>query len=131
MTAAHENLFAFNPGQDETTQKGRGGKQVHTLASYLMGCDDGSFARLDDTDGYVAGYFTQPRGTQRSVYRRHGHARPCGKIRPGETGKIRRCVFPRCARRRTLLGHFIREAGAERHLTPITKIQAEFKNSPQ
>ncbi len=41
MTAAHENLFAFNPGQDETTQKGRGGKQVRTLASYLLGCDDG------------------------------------------------------------------------------------------
>ena len=30
MTAAHENLFQFNPGQDETTQKGRGGKKVRT-----------------------------------------------------------------------------------------------------
>ena len=27
MTAAHENLFNYNPGQDETTQRGRGGKQ--------------------------------------------------------------------------------------------------------
>ena len=27
MTAAHENLFHFNPGQEETTQRGRGGKR--------------------------------------------------------------------------------------------------------
>lgn len=32
MTAAHENLFQYNPGQDETTQRGRGGKRVRTLA---------------------------------------------------------------------------------------------------
>ena len=31
MTAAHDNLFNYNPGQDETTQRGRGGKQVRTL----------------------------------------------------------------------------------------------------
>lgn len=57
MTAAHENLFQFNPGQDETTQRGRGGKKVRTLASYILGCDDGSFARLNPTDGYIAGVF--------------------------------------------------------------------------
>ncbi|NVJ59137.1 MAG: AAA family ATPase [Gammaproteobacteria bacterium] len=57
MTAAHENLFQFNPGQDETTQRGRGGKKVRTLASYILGCDDGSFARLNPTDGYIVGIF--------------------------------------------------------------------------
>jgi hypothetical protein len=57
MTAAHENLFQFNPGQDETTQRGRGGKKVRTLASYILGCDDGSYARLNPTDGYVVGVF--------------------------------------------------------------------------
>ena len=57
MTAAHENLFQFNPGQDETTQKGRGGKKVRTLASYILGCDDGSYARLNPTDGYIVGTF--------------------------------------------------------------------------
>ncbi|WP_053979716.1 ATP-binding protein [Marinagarivorans algicola] len=57
MTAAHENLFNYNPGQDETTQRGRGGKQVRTLASYVLGCDDGSYARLRTTDGYIAGIF--------------------------------------------------------------------------
>src|SRR5690606_19871243 len=44
MTAAHDNLFNYNPGQDETTQRGRGGKQVRTLASYVLGCDDGAYA---------------------------------------------------------------------------------------
>jgi len=57
MTAAHENLFQYNPGQDETTQRGRGGKRVRTLASYVLGCDDGSYSRLEPTDGYLAAVF--------------------------------------------------------------------------
>jgi energy-coupling factor transporter ATP-binding protein EcfA2 len=62
MTAAHENLFQYNPGQDETTQRGRGGKRVRTLASYVLGCDDGSYARLDPADGYLAAVFHPTRG---------------------------------------------------------------------
>ncbi|WP_335340046.1 ATP-binding protein [Sedimenticola selenatireducens] len=62
MTAAHENLFQYNPGQDETTQRGRGGKRVRTLASYVLGCDDGSYARLDPTDGYLAAVFHPTQG---------------------------------------------------------------------
>jgi hypothetical protein len=57
MTAAHETLFHYNPGQDESTQRGRGGKRVRTLASYVLGCDDGSYARVDPTDGYIAAVF--------------------------------------------------------------------------
>lgn len=57
MTAAHDNLFHFNPGQDESTQRGRGGKQVRTLASYVLGCDDGAYARPDACDGYLAAVF--------------------------------------------------------------------------
>ncbi len=62
MTAAHENLFQYNPGQDETTQKGRGGKKVRTLASYVLGCDDGSYARLNPTDGYMAATYHPTEG---------------------------------------------------------------------
>jgi energy-coupling factor transporter ATP-binding protein EcfA2 len=57
MTAAHENLYHYNPGQEETTQRGRGGKRVRTLASYVLGCDDGSYARTEPTDGYIAAVF--------------------------------------------------------------------------
>jgi len=64
MTAAHENLFNYNPGQDETTQRGRGGKQVRTLASYVLGCDDGSYARPQQTDAYLVGVFTPSAGEQ-------------------------------------------------------------------
>jgi len=56
MTAAHENLYHYNPGQDESTQRGRG-KRVRTLASYVLGCDDGSYARTEATDGYIAAIF--------------------------------------------------------------------------
>lgn len=62
MTAAHENLFHYNPGQEETTQRGRGGKRVRTLASYVLGCDDGSYARTDMTDGYLAAVFHPTKG---------------------------------------------------------------------
>lgn len=68
MTAAHENLFNFNPGQDETTQRGRGGKNVRTLPSYVLGCDDGSYARLRPTDGYVAGIFHPTDGETSSKF---------------------------------------------------------------
>ncbi len=61
MTAAHENLFQYNPGQDESTQRSRG-KRVRTLASYVLGCDDGSYARLDPTDGYLAAIFHPTQG---------------------------------------------------------------------
>lgn len=62
MTAAHENLFHYNPGQEETTQRGRGGKRVRTLASYVLGCDDGSYARTNATDGYIAAIFHPTQG---------------------------------------------------------------------
>lgn len=57
MTAAHDNLFHFNPGQDEASQRGRGGKQVRTLASYILGCDDGAYARPGGCDGYLGAVF--------------------------------------------------------------------------
>jgi energy-coupling factor transporter ATP-binding protein EcfA2 len=62
MTASYENLFNYNPGQDETTQRGRGGKQVRTLASYILGCDDGSYARTKPTDGYIVAVFHPTKG---------------------------------------------------------------------
>ena len=61
MTAAHDNLFNYNPGQDEATQKGRG-KQVRTLASYVLGCDDGSYARPGGANGYLAAVFHPTKG---------------------------------------------------------------------
>ncbi len=62
MTAAHDSLFHFNPGQDESTQRGRGGKQVRTLASYVLGCDDGAYARPDACHGYLAAIFVPTPG---------------------------------------------------------------------
>lgn len=64
MTAAHENLYHFNPGQDESSQRGRGGKQVRTLPSYILGCDDGAYARPYACNGYLAAYFKPSSGEQ-------------------------------------------------------------------
>ena len=62
MTAAHDNLFHFNPGQDESSQRGRGGKLVRTLASYVLGCDDGAYSRPKGCDGYLAAIFHPTQG---------------------------------------------------------------------
>lgn len=61
MTAAHDTLFMFNPGQDEATQRGRN-KQVRTLASYVLGCDDGSYARPEGAVGYLGAVFHPTQG---------------------------------------------------------------------
>lgn len=61
MTAAHDTLFHYNPGQDEATQRGRG-KNVRTLASYVLGCDDGSYARPGGAVGYLAAVFHPTQG---------------------------------------------------------------------
>ncbi|PVZ72544.1 ATP-binding protein [Pelagibaculum spongiae] len=63
MTAAKSSLFNFNPGQEETTQRGRS-KQVRTLASYVLGCDDGSFGRTSQTNGYLAAVFDATQGEE-------------------------------------------------------------------
>ncbi len=57
MTAAYDTLYQYNPGQNESRQRSKSGKQSRSLASYVLGCDDGSYARLDPTDGYIVGVF--------------------------------------------------------------------------
>lgn len=46
MTAAKRGLFQYNPGQDETKQHSQK-KETRSLASYVLGCDDGRYARPD------------------------------------------------------------------------------------
>lgn len=57
MTAAYDSLYQYNPGQNESKQRSKSGKQPRSLASYVLGCDDGSYARLNPTDGYIVGVF--------------------------------------------------------------------------
>lgn len=129
MTAAHENLFAFNPGQDETTQKGRGGKQVRTLASYLMGCDDGSFARLADSDGYVAGVFAPTQGEDcepfTAVMAMRGHIETAAKVRQARLDDLFFIVLPG---EQLALTHFVRQDKGGKYLVPITGIVELLKS---
>ncbi|WP_455385477.1 ATP-binding protein, partial [Acidihalobacter prosperus] len=124
MTAAHENLFQFNPGQDESTQRGRGGKRFRTLPSYVLGCDDGSYARLDPTDGYLAAVF-------------HPHddesAEPFTAIiavrawldRAGSNTVARQddAQFYIAPGVELEQSHFVRERDGERHVVPLSDLQ--------
>jgi hypothetical protein len=128
MTAAHENLFTYNPGQDETTQRGRGGKQVRTLASYILGCDDGSYARTGLTDGYVAGVFQPTQGEDGEAFT----AVMCVRARLDEANK------PRQARQEDLqflilpftelnIMHFVRETAGVRRVVEMTDLANQLR----
>jgi len=125
MTAAHENLFQYNPGQDETTQRGRGGKRVRTLGSYVLGCDDGSYARLDPTDGYLAGIFHPTQGES---------AEPFTAV-IGVRAWLDKTVNQNVARQDDMmffilpgeqlsLSHLVRGQGNGKHVVPLDKLQA-------
>jgi hypothetical protein len=52
LTGTTAGLFQYNPGQEEATQQSRV-KEVRTLASYVLGCDDASYARPHGAHGYL------------------------------------------------------------------------------
>lgn len=56
MTAGHQDLCTFNAGQDEAKGRSRL-KKSRTLASYVLGCDDGPFARPEGAHAYIIGRF--------------------------------------------------------------------------
>ncbi|MFL0802689.1 MAG: hypothetical protein K6L81_03155 [Agarilytica sp.] len=123
MTAAHENLFTYNPGQDETTQRGRGGKQVRTLASYVLGCDDGSYARPRVTDGYVAGVFHPTTGEQGEAFT----AVMCVRARLDTASSPKQArqddlLFLVLPNQQLTLSHFVREDKGGKYVVPITEI---------
>lgn len=52
LTGTTAGLFQYNPGQEEATQQSRV-KEVRTLASYILGCDDASYSRPHGAHGYL------------------------------------------------------------------------------
>lgn len=128
MTAAHENLFAFNPGQDETTQKGRGGKQVRTLASYLLGCDDGSYARTGTHDAYVAGVFYPTEGEDgepfTAVMAMRGHLEKSGATKQARLDELFFLIIPL---EQLSLSEFVKQEKDRRYLVPLERIVPNLK----
>ncbi|WP_444939461.1 ATP-binding protein [Microbulbifer sp. JMSA002] len=123
MTAAHDTLFTFNPGQDETTQRGRGGKQVRTLASYVLGCDDGSYARVEPTDCYIAGIFHPTSGEDdaepfTAVMGIRAHLDNSSKPAQARQSDLRFFVFPG---EQLVMGDFVRDYTDGKHLLPLDK----------
>ena len=123
MTAAHDNLFNYNPGQDETTQRGRGGKQVRTLASYVLGCDDGAYARPWDTDGYIAGVFHPTRGETAEPFTAvigvRAHLDAAGSSRQARQDELLLMIIPG---EMLSLSHFLREQDDGRHVIAVTEL---------
>ena len=123
MTAAHENLFNYNPGQDETTQRGRGGKQVRTLASYVLGCDDGSYARPQQTDAYLVGVFTPSAGEQGEEFSvllgARAHLDNAGQQRQARQDQL---IFLCVPGQALYLDQFVRQYQDGKHVVPLTDV---------
>lgn len=123
MTAAHDNLYNYNPGQDEATQRGRGGKQVRTLASYVLGCDDGAYARPLTTDGYIAGVFHPTQGESAEPFTAvigvRAHLDTAGSSRQARQDELLLMIVPG---EMLSLSDFIRERDGHRHVVPVTEL---------
>ncbi len=123
MTAAHDNLFHFNPGQDESSQRARG-KQVRTLASYVLGCDDGSYARPYDCDGYLAAIFHPSEGEDSepftAIIAMRAHLDTASSQR---MARLDDCQFLVLPGEQLSLSHFVREDVAGRYVTPLKDLQ--------
>jgi energy-coupling factor transporter ATP-binding protein EcfA2 len=60
LTGSTAGLFQYNPGQEEAAQQSRV-KEVRTLASYILGCDDASYSRPRGAHGYlIANWVPEP-----------------------------------------------------------------------
>ena len=60
LTGATAGLYQYNPGQEEATQQSRV-KEVRTLASYILGCDDAFYSRPHGAHGYLlANWIPEP-----------------------------------------------------------------------
>lgn len=133
MTAAHENLFNYNPGQDETTQRGRGGKQVRTLASYILGCDDGSYARVRSCQGYVAALFHPTQGESGeafwAVMAVQASLDSAGKQRQARQDELQFFILPgdKVAVNAIGLGHFVKQDSGGKHIVTIADFSRLLK----
>jgi chromosome segregation ATPase len=127
MTAAHENLFQYNPGQNETTQRGTGGKRVRTLASYVLGCDDGSYARTDTSDGYLAAVFHPTTGETAPPFTAIIGVRAWLESNGNQTSaRHDEAVFFILPGEQLGLGHFQREDKVGRYVVPLDQIQGHL-----
>lgn len=128
MTAAHDNLYNYNPGQDETTQRGRSGKQVRTLASYVLGCDDGAYARTQTTDGYIAGVFHPTQGETAEPFTAvigvRAHLDTAGSSRQARQDELLLMIVPG---EMLSLSDFIREQDGSRHVVPVTELPGRLR----
>lgn len=123
MTAAHDALFTFNPGQDETTQRGRGGKQVRTLASYVLGCDDGSYARPHATDGYIGGVFHPTEGESGEPFTAlQGFRAHLDQSASHAQARLDNTLFIILPGVQLNLSQLIQQRDGEKHVVPLDKV---------
>src|SRR5690606_37296903 len=128
-TAAHHNLFTYNPGQDETSQRGRGGKQVRTLASYILGCDDGAYARpYDSSDGYIAGVFHPTKGETAEPFTAvigvRAYLDRAGSTPQARQNELLLMIVPG---EMLSLSHFVHQYGDEQRVVSLTELPKQLR----
>ncbi|OUS23735.1 hypothetical protein A9Q99_27245 [Gammaproteobacteria bacterium 45_16_T64] len=123
MTAAHDTLFSYNPGQEETSQRGRSGKQMRTLESYVLGCDDGSYARPWVTDGYIAAVFHPTEGESAEPFTAViGNRAFLETVGGQRQAKLDATLFMIAPNQQLTIGDFVRNYDDGKHVVPITEI---------
>jgi uncharacterized protein YPO0396 len=128
MTAAHQNIYSYNPGQDETTQTSRGSKTKRTLWSYIVGAEDNLFARPYGAHGYVAGVFKPDHGEDGKPFT----ALVGAAARVDGSGERRQAVQERLAlliidEAELNLDDLMFEADGSAHVVEVERIELQLK----
>ena len=127
MTAAHDTLFHYNPGQDEATQRGRG-KNVRTLASYVLGCDDGSYARPNGAVGYLAAVFHPTQGESGEAFTAIiGVSASIDRAGSQPVGRQNDLQFYVVSEQLTLSDFLKEDADGQRNVLELNKLPAHLK----
>jgi hypothetical protein len=100
---------------------------VRTLPSYVLGCDDGSYSRLDPTDGYLAAIFHPTQGEAGEPFTALIAVR-AWLDRAGSQPAARQdeALFMILPGQELTLKHFVREDKVGKYVTPLDKIQTLF-----
>ncbi len=129
MTAAKAGLFQYNPGQDEASQQSRN-KTTRTLASYILGCDETSFARPYYCSGYIIGVFVPDTGEVgepfSAVFAVSADLEESGTRRAAKENERLMLIVPEA---QLSIDHFIQEQDGVRSSVKVSQALAHLKRN--
>lgn len=128
MTAAKRGLFQYNPGQEESKQYSQK-KETRSLASYVLGCDDGRYARPDGAFCHLIAVFRPDAPGERTEVLTAIVSVSARLEKSGSKMTAKEDVHTFCLVKGDALtcGHFMIEEGTRRTVIAPERVKDHFK----